>query len=113
MTKKSYTKGLATKFYLLVIPLVICTAVAVTLFVVRQKQNESSKKLLDKGILTANFIADLSEFGVYSEDKFILTEIIAKVKDPEVAYISVLDKNRSILSEYLLRILLNIVVPVL
>jgi signal transduction histidine kinase/DNA-binding response OmpR family regulator len=100
MEKQLKGTGLAAKFYLLVIPIVLFTAITVTAFVVRQMHSEYNEKLVEKGALTVNFIAELSEFGVFSKDRSLLDQIIEKIKDPEVAYIGVFDYERSVLAEF-------------
>lgn len=102
MEQQRHTIGLATKIYLLVITLIFFTAVTVTTFVVRQKVADSNEKLVEKGMLTVRFIAELSEFGVFSEDGSLLGQIIDKIKDPEVVYIGVLTANRTVLAERIL-----------
>lgn len=100
MEKQLKRIGLAAKFYLLVIPIVLFTAVTVTAFVVRQMHVEYNEKLVEKGALTVRFIAELSEFGVFSKDRSLLNQIIDKIKDPEVAYIGVFDHGGSVLAEF-------------
>ena len=85
MEKQLKRTGLAAKFYLLVIPIVLFTAITVTAFVVRQMHVEYNEKLVEKGALTVKFIAELSEFGVFSKDRSFLNQIIDKIKDPEVS----------------------------
>ena len=61
--------SLTTKFCLLASLLVLLTSAALTGFVIDQKKLESYEMLINKGSSTANFIAQLSEYGVYSEDE--------------------------------------------
>ena len=91
--------SLTTKFCLLVSLLVLLTSVALTSFVIRQKKQESSEMLINKGSSTANFISQLSEFGVFSEDETNLQQIISKIKDQEVRYVAMLRPDKSIITE--------------
>ena len=91
--------SLATKFCLLVSLLVLLTSVALTSFVIRQKKQESYEMLINKGSSAANFIAQLSEYGVLSEDEAILQQIISKIKDQEVRYVAMLRPDKSIITE--------------
>jgi len=103
MDQQTRMFGLAGKLYFLVISLVLLTALTVTAFVVRQTHVESQRKLKEKAALTVRFIAELSEFGVFSRDHTLLNQIIDKIKDPEVVYLSVMDVDRTILTERYLR----------
>ena len=93
---------LATKFCLLASLLVLLTAIAVTGFVIRQKKQESFDRLISKGFSTASFVAQLSEYGVFSEDKENLLQIISRVKDPEVRYVAIMRPDKSIITEQFL-----------
>ena len=99
MQNKKKGISLAAKFYLLVSLLVLLTAVAVTSFVIRQKKLESYDKLISNGSSTANFIAQLSEYGVFSEDEDVLQQIINRIKDQEVRYVAMLRPDKSIITE--------------
>jgi signal transduction histidine kinase/DNA-binding response OmpR family regulator/HPt (histidine-containing phosphotransfer) domain-containing protein len=98
--KKKRT-SLVAKFCLLVSLLVLLTAIAVTGFVIRQKKLESYEKLINKGSSTANFIAQLSEYGVFSEDKGVLLQIIGRIRDPEVRYVAMLRPDKSVIADFL------------
>jgi signal transduction histidine kinase/DNA-binding response OmpR family regulator/HPt (histidine-containing phosphotransfer) domain-containing protein len=92
-------KSLATKLYLLVSLLVILTAVSVSSFVVRKEAQDNYDQLIEKGSRTANFLAQFSEYGVFSEDEEILHQIIDNIQEPEISYVAVLRPDRSILTE--------------
>ncbi len=92
-------QSLAAKFFLLVSVFILLTAVAVTGFVIRQKKLESYDKLMSNAASTANFIAQLSEYGVFSEDVEILQQIIHRIKDQEVRYVGMLRLDRSLITE--------------
>ena len=99
---KSFPKkriSLATKFCLLVSLLVLLTSVALTGFVIRQKKLESYEMLINKGSSAANFISQLSEYGVFSEDEATLQQIIGRIKDQEVRYVAMLRPDKSIITE--------------
>jgi signal transduction histidine kinase len=92
-------QSLAAKFFLLVSVFILLTAIAVTGFVTRQKKLEGYDKLMSNGVSTANFIAQLSEYGVFSEDEETLQQIIHRIKDQEVRYVGILRLDRSIITE--------------
>jgi len=54
---------------------------------------------MSNGASTANFIAQLSEYGVYIEDEQVLQQIISKIKGPEIRYVAVLRPDKSIITE--------------
>jgi methyl-accepting chemotaxis protein len=91
--------SLAVKFYILVTMIVLVTAFSVTTFVLRKESADNYDKLINKGVSTANFIAQLSEFGVFSEDKEILFQIMYSIKDQEISYVAILRKDRSKITE--------------
>ena len=99
MSDKKIKVSLGVKLFTLITILILFTAVAVTGFVIRQKQTEHYNTLIDKGFLTSNFIAELSEFGVFSENEEFLGQIIKKLNDPEIAYIAILRNDLSILAD--------------
>lgn len=92
-------QSLAAKFFLLVSVFILLTAFAVTGFVIRQKKLESYDKLMSNGFSTADFMAQLSEYGVFSEDVETLQQIIHRIKDQEVRYVGMLRLDRSIITE--------------
>jgi signal transduction histidine kinase/CheY-like chemotaxis protein/HPt (histidine-containing phosphotransfer) domain-containing protein len=99
---KSFLKkriSLTTKFCLLASQLVLFTSFALTGFVIDQKKLENYEILINKGSSTANLIAQLSEYGVYSEDETILQQIIGGIKDPEIRYAAMLRPDKSIITE--------------
>jgi len=102
MRFRNFHLSLAAKFYLLVSLLVLLTAIAVTSFVIRQKKLENYDKLINTGSSTASFIAQLSEYGVFSEDEEVLQQIIKRIKDPEVRYVAMLRPDKSIITEQFL-----------
>ena len=99
MHNKGNNIRLATKLYLLVSMLVILTSFSVTVFVVRKEALKNYNELINKGTSTADFIAQLSEYGTFSEDEEILSQIIDSIKDPEVKYVGILHSDRSIIYE--------------
>jgi len=91
-------QSLGAKLFLLVTVFILFTAIAVTGFVVRQKKLDSYDKLLSDGFSTANFIAQLSEYGVFSEDEENLQKIIHRINNQEVRYVGMLRLDRSIIT---------------
>jgi signal transduction histidine kinase/DNA-binding response OmpR family regulator/HPt (histidine-containing phosphotransfer) domain-containing protein len=95
MRNKERRVSLATKFYILVTLLVIVTAFSVTGFVDWRVSQDNYKKLINRGITTGKFVAQMSVYGLRSEDKKSLSQIIDSIKDTDVSYISMLRVDRS------------------
>ena len=89
---------LGTKFILLTSALILITAFIIGLFVLHDEREDNYQLLLDHGRSLAIMIAQNSEYGIFTEDKKALRQIIESIKaDPAVAYVFVLNADERIL----------------
>ena len=91
--------SLSTKFNLLSISLIIITAVAIALFVIRQHRAERYQDLLKHGIKTACLAAEISELGIYTEDTDTLQHIADGISGNELAYVAFMRHDKTVLFE--------------
>jgi len=78
-SKRRITLGL--KFQLLTISLIILTAVSIAAFVYLGQKSSSKKALMEHGISIASMISQNVEYGIYTEDKETLDQILESVID--------------------------------
>jgi len=91
--------NLSTKFNLLSISLIIITAVAIALFVIRQHRTERYRDLLKHGIEIAGLTAEISELGIYTEDPDTLQDIVDGISGSELVYVSFMRADKTVLLE--------------
>ncbi len=92
--------GLRDKLYLLSIGLVVMTALGIAAFVVHREITTRSQDLVNTGLSTAAMIAQNSEYAVYTENQDALRRVIAGLRAlPDIAYVSLLGKDRHVLLE--------------
>ena len=90
--------SLATKFNLLAIALVLVTSLGIALFVVRQKRVDTYRALVNHGRSVAAMVAQNSEYGIYTENEAFLSQIIDSLAvDAQMAYVTILKQDRSVL----------------
>jgi PAS domain S-box-containing protein len=90
--------NLGTKFILLTSSLVLITAFVIGLYVIQDEQQKNYDLLVDHGRSFAVMIAQNSEYGIYSEDKKSLGNIINIIStDPAISYIFILDAEERVL----------------
>jgi signal transduction histidine kinase/CheY-like chemotaxis protein/HPt (histidine-containing phosphotransfer) domain-containing protein len=90
--------SLATKFNMLALALVLVTALGIALFVVRQERINTSRALVNHGRSVAAMVAQNSEYGIYTENEAFLSQIIDSLAvDAEVAYVTILNRDRRVL----------------
>ncbi|MDL1967410.1 MAG: response regulator [Deltaproteobacteria bacterium] len=89
--------NLSTKFNLLSISLIIITAVAIALFVIRQHRAERYQDLLKHGIKIAGLAAEISELGIYTEDTDTLQDIVDGISGSELAYVAFMRADKTVL----------------
>lgn len=90
--------SLATKFNVLAIALVLVTALGIALFVVRQERINTSRALVNHGRSVAAMVAQNSEYGIYTENEAFLSQIIDSLAvDAEIAYVTILHRDRRVL----------------
>ena len=91
--------NLSTKFNLFSISLIIITAVAIALFVIRQHRAERYQDLLKHGIEIAGLVAEISELGIYTEDTETLQDIADGISGSELAYVAFMRADKTVLLE--------------
>ena len=91
---KNRTIGLATKFNVLAILLVLVTAVGISLFNVRMQINASYQQLLNNAQTIAASTSRNCEYGVYTEDRSSLLAVVDSLGGNEdIVYAAVLTRN--------------------
>lgn len=96
--KKRFT--LATKFNLLTIGLILLTAVGLSIFLIRSQISHSYRNLLNHGLSVAAMVAQNSEYGIYTEDKEAIGQIVKSLAvDADVAYVCLYKKKRKLICE--------------
>jgi signal transduction histidine kinase/HAMP domain-containing protein len=89
---------LAGKFILLTAALILSTAVLLLLFIVRHEQRYAYGELLNHGLSVAAMMAQNCEYGVYTEDRATLNQIVASLrKDSDIAYVAVRNREGRLL----------------
>lgn len=87
--------NLATKFIFLTSVLIVGTSFTIAFFVIRNEIQRTYQDLLNHGRSLSIMIAHNSEYGIYTEDKRSLQQMVEGVeKDPEVAYLFILNDKR-------------------
>jgi two-component system sensor histidine kinase/response regulator len=90
--------GLATKFNLLALFLVITTSLGLSLFAIRQKSQNAHEALVNHGRSVAAMLALNSESAVYLEDERALRQIAESLSaDVDVAYIAIFNQRGNVL----------------
>lgn len=90
---------IATKFNLLAMALVLMTAGAIALIVTQQQRDDRYQALIHHGIDVAKLVAEISEFGIYTEDSEALRRIIRGVRDEDVVYMAFLDRDGKVIEQ--------------
>jgi signal transduction histidine kinase/DNA-binding response OmpR family regulator len=96
MLRRTLNPGIAAKFNLLAVLLVVLTAAAIATFVIRYETRSTYQQLENLGRAIAIMVAQNSEYGIYtsSEDELRkLVESVAVYKD--VAYIRITDADHA------------------
>ena len=87
--------NLATKFIFLTSALIVGTSFIIAFFVIRNEIRRTYQDLLNHGRSLAIMIARNSEYGIYAEDKHSLQQMVESIeKDPEIAYLFILNDKR-------------------
>lgn len=90
--------SLATKFNILTISLILATSVGIGTFVTLRGRVSNYEKLLRKGMTTASMVAQNSEYGIYTEDRVRLDQIVGSLDaDDDIAFVDVLDRDLQVL----------------
>ena len=92
--------GLARKFILLTGAMILATALLLLLFVLAIAREHTYRELLGHGRSVAAIMAQHSEFGIYTEDRSTLDQIVNSLgADPDVAYAAVLNRTGRTLAQ--------------
>ncbi|NUO09937.1 MAG: hypothetical protein HUU08_14895 [Candidatus Brocadia sp.] len=87
---------LATKFNLLTIGLILFTAAGISIFLIRSQILNSYRNLLNHGLSVAAVISQNSEYGIYTEDKESIRQIVKSLAvDADIAYVCLIRRNES------------------
>ncbi|MFO0752517.1 MAG: EAL domain-containing protein [Thermodesulfovibrionales bacterium] len=90
--------SLSAKFILLTSVLVLSTSSIITLFIVRNEFTRSCRDMLNHGRSLAAMIAQNSEYGIYTDDKRALQQVVDSVDaDPDIVYLFIYNKDKHIL----------------
>ena len=90
---------IATKFNLLTMALVLLTAMAIASLVIQQQRNDRYKALLHHGMDVSQLVAEISEYGIYTEDQEALGRIANGARDDEIVYLGFMSRERDIIQE--------------
>jgi len=91
--------GLAAKFNLLTISLILATSIGICFFMIRLEIRTYYEELLNHGKTIADTTAKNCEYGVFTEDQFSLLPVIEGLSsNPDIAYASVLTKGGRMLT---------------
>jgi two-component system, sensor histidine kinase and response regulator len=90
--------GLATKFNLLAIALILLTAIGIAAVQVQREKRASYETLLHRGRITAAMIAQTSEYAIFTENQSTLQKIVDSLAvDADIAYVAILNKEKTVL----------------
>ena len=90
---------IATKFNLLTMALVLMTAVVIASLVMKQQRDDRYEALLHHGIDVSKLVAEISEYGIYTEDREALLRIIQGARDEEIVYLAFMSKDGQVIQE--------------
>jgi signal transduction histidine kinase/CheY-like chemotaxis protein/HPt (histidine-containing phosphotransfer) domain-containing protein len=90
---------IATKFNLLAMALVLLTAVAIASLVTWQQSDDRYQALIHHGIDVSKLVAEISEYGIYTEDREALRRIIRGARDNEIVYMAFMGRDRQVIEE--------------
>ncbi len=102
MTSKGPRKrriSLSTKFSLLTLSLVLITALGIAVYAIEEKKADTYEELLNRGRTEAIMLAQNSEYGIYTENKPFLRQLIESLSvDANIAYVAIFNKEKKILA---------------
>ncbi len=90
---------IATKFNLLTMALVLMTAIAIASLVIKQQRDDRYQALLHHGIDVSKLVAEISEYGIYTEDREALLRIIQGAGDEETVYLAFMGRDGKVIQE--------------
>jgi signal transduction histidine kinase/CheY-like chemotaxis protein/HPt (histidine-containing phosphotransfer) domain-containing protein len=99
VSTSKYKFRIATKFNLLTMALVLMTAIAIASLVVRQQLDDRYQELIRHGSDVSKLMAEISEYGIYTEDREGLRRIIRGARDEEIVYMAFMDSDREVIED--------------
>jgi diguanylate cyclase (GGDEF)-like protein len=98
MRRKIQKLGVAAKFNLLTISLILATSIGICYFMVRLEVSTYYAELLSHGKTIADTTSKNCEYGVYTEDRASLLPVLEGLSsDADIAYVSVLNLEGRVL----------------
>jgi diguanylate cyclase (GGDEF)-like protein len=86
--------GLLTKLNLLTIGLIFLTAIGTTGFYVWQQWRDETADLRQRGATALAMLSELSEFGLYTNNRAYLEEVLASLAtEGDIAYAAIVDRK--------------------
>src|SRR5208337_5055476 len=98
MDKKMHF-GLASKLNMLIITLILMTSVGIACFVISIERRGNYSEFLRNGMNIASMLSLNSDYGIYTEDRKALANVVANFKGEDIAYVALLTKEKSPLIE--------------
>ncbi len=96
--KPSTGLSLTAKFNALTISLILASSLGIGAFAIQRERVGNYEKLLRHGMTTAAMVARNSEYGVFTEDREDLREIVDSLRaDVDISYVAVLNADLRVL----------------
>ena len=96
--KRYWSPGLATKFNLLTITLILTTAIGSGFFATRQETQSQYVRLLHYGKSIVRMVSENCEYAIYTENAAALGQIAANLSSiPDVSYVVIWDAEYKVL----------------
>jgi len=90
--------SIATKFNMLTIGMILATSVVICSFIIADEIEHSTKRLHAHGRTMIEMLADNSEYGIYTEDKAFLENLVkGTLDDADISYIRILNRQGEVL----------------
>jgi len=96
---RDFPRSLAAKLNLAAATLILVTALGITLFVVRQRQDGARQELLGQGRSIATMLAQNSQYAIYTENAALFDQLTESVRAAsDIAYIQILGPDGRVLA---------------
>lgn len=96
--------SLVAKMNFLSISLVLCTALIISFFFIRNRTRQIFTELVNHGITVAQMASQNSEYGIYTQDQTSLQQVIDSLSvSDDIAYVSILDDEMKELTHRILK----------
>jgi len=104
LSKTGSRLSLAAKFNILTISLILITSAGITLFIIHEEVKIAYREMLNHGRTIVDMVSKNSEYGIYTENQETLLPIIEGLtKDPDIAYLSILNQKGAALAQKMMR----------